>query len=119
MLIESKIRAEVESIWATAGTPIRKARKFLSLSQRLAALARHFANLGFHARREDEAAARKRFWTSAANLLHQAQQARECARYALIEKAPGLGFNYGPQAYATPNWSTSRERVPSPFEVTP
>lgn len=104
MLIESKVRAEIESIWAAACHPVRRARRFLALSDRLTGLAKHFANLGFRAKSEENPASRRLLWASSAKFLHYAQQAREFAKKSLSGGSPPLGFDYAPQSFATPTW---------------
>lgn len=117
MLIERKVRVEFGRIWDSAAGPIRKARRFLALSSRLSSLASHLAHLGFTVQAEAQPGGRKLFWASAAEVLHFAQQARDHAREALRGENPKLGFDYGPQAYATPGWSEAKEPVPAPSEV--
>lgn len=117
MLIESKVRAEIESIWTSACHPVRKARRFLALSDRLAGLAKHFANLGFRAVPNENPSSRRMLWSSAAKFLHYAQQAREFAKKSLTGGSQPLGFDYGPQTYATPNWGFDAESRRSALEV--
>lgn len=119
MLIESKVRAEFDNIWSAATGPVRKARKFLALSNRLSGLARHLANLGFSSSTEENPTSRKLLWASAAKFLHYAQQARDYARLSLQGRRTKMGFDYEPQKYATPAWSDAQEKVAPPFEVTP
>jgi hypothetical protein len=117
VLIESKVRAEFDTIMNLGASPLRKARKFLALEKRLSLLARHLANLGFASSEKENPTARKLLWASSAKILHFAQQAREFARQSLYNRPPKIGFDYGPQAYATPNWAPVDEHVQESTEV--
>lgn len=119
MLTENKVRQQFAAIWRSVGSPIRKARRFLKLSQRTRALGKRLMDLGFASHAQGEHAKSRRFWSAAAGLMALSDSARQNARSALHGGKQRLGFDYAPQGLAVPSWERDGSDLPKsePQEV--
>lgn len=112
MLTEHKFRLQLKSVWRSVGTPIRRARTFLSLSQRAKKLGQQLMELGFANHREGEHERSRRFWSSAASMFTLSDTARKHAKSALEGKEPAPSFETAPQHFAVPPWEREGEMKP-------
>lgn len=83
MLMEARIRRELEEARNAPVSRLGKVRRLLRLSRKTRALAEHLADLGFQEFHKSRESRSKRFWTTAANLLALADLARFLARREL------------------------------------
>lgn len=85
MLMEARIRRELDEARSAPGSRLGKVRRLLRLSRKTRALAEHLADLGFQEFHRNRDSRSQRFWRTAANLLALADVARLLARRELQE----------------------------------
>lgn len=112
MLTEHKFRQQLVAVWRSVGTPIRRARSFLKLSQRAQALGKRLMDLGFVNHREGDHEKSRRFWSSAASMFTLSATARRHAKSALNGKDPAPSFETAPTGLAVPPWEREGEMKP-------
>jgi len=106
MLTENKVRSQIETVWSSGDSPIRKARSFLAIERQIRRVAARLVNLGSTAHLNHDEARARRLWSAAAMFLALAGRAREDAHRALKGRGPRLGFDVSPMLYADPQWRT-------------
>jgi hypothetical protein len=91
VLMEARIRRELDEARKAPLSRMGKVRRLLRLSRRTRALAEHLADLGFQEFHRNRDSRSKRFWRTAANLLALADVARLLARRELQEARVSRG----------------------------
>ena len=112
MLTEHKFRQQLTAVWRSVGTPMRRARSFLKLSQRAQALGKRLMDLGFTNHRHGDHEKGRRFWAAAASMFSLSATARKHAKSALNGKEPSPSFETAPTGLSVPPWEREGEMKP-------
>jgi hypothetical protein len=112
MYSEFDVRKEIESIENGDGSPIRKARRLISLSRNIRRFSRHLHRGAGILREDDDQCAAERLQQTLNSLRRLQDEARLSAFKALKARPSNLAFEVNPERQAYPfHWNETKESL--------